>query len=96
MPPPVPLKWLSSDNDRLYREADVIVVTVPGSGHPDTVGLINRTSLGLMRVHRPLPGMSMRDAAFWRYSAEFVAKNLDALANGTPLAGVVRNATFLH
>ena len=49
MPPPVPLKWLSSDNDRLYREADVIVVTVPGSGHPDTVGLINRTSLGLMR-----------------------------------------------
>ena len=28
-------------------------------------------------------------------SAEFVAKNLDALANGTPLAGVVRNATFI-
>ena len=49
VPPPVPLKWLSNDNDRLYREADVIVVTVPGSGHPDTVGLINRTSLGLMR-----------------------------------------------
>ena len=162
VPPPVPLKWLSSDNDRLYREADVIVVTVPGSGHPDTVGLINRTSLGLMRDGAfivpvsagpinfgdleevltarpalravvdtwpggcwhypnascgkplgqhcwpaspslaalpnvmPLPGMSMRDAAFWRYSAEFVAKNLDALANGTPLGGVVRNATFIH
>ena len=61
VPPPVPLKWLSSDNDRLYREADVIVVTVPGSGHPDTVGLINRTSLGLMNVHRArqAPGPSI-------------------------------------
>ena len=42
----------------------------------------------------PLPGMSMRDAAFWRYSAEFVAKNLDALANGTPLAGVVQRDCY--
>ena len=65
VPPPVPLKWLSSDNDRLYREADVIVVTVPGSGHPDTVGLINRTSLGLMRdgVHR---ARQRRADQFWR------------------------------
>ena len=29
-PPPAPLKWLSSDNDRLYRESDVIIETLPG------------------------------------------------------------------
>ena len=158
-PPPAPLKWLSADNDRLYREADVVVVTVPGSGHPETAGLINRTSIGLMkegalivpvsagpldfgdleaalrarpRLHAvvdtwpsgcwhypnatcgsppgprcwpgppglaalpnvlPLPGVSMRDAAFWRSTAAFVARNLDALAAGRALEGVVRNAS---
>lgn len=158
-PAPAPLKWLSDDNDRLYREADVVVVTVPGSGHPGTVGLINKTSLALMRPAAllvpvsagpvdysaleealkarpslravvdvwpagcwhypnvscgaplgapdwpappslgtlpnvlPLPGVSMRDARFWRHSAAFVAANLDALALGKPLAGVVRNAS---
>ena len=51
VPPPSPLKWLSSDNDRLYREADVVVVTVPGTGHKETEGIINTTSLGLMRPH---------------------------------------------
>ena len=45
----MPLEVAVKDNDRLYREADVIVVTVPGRVHPDTVGIINRTSLGLMR-----------------------------------------------
>ena len=45
-PPPAPLRWLSDDNDRLLREADVVVVTVPGSVH----GLINATSLSLMRA----------------------------------------------
>ena len=44
-PPPAPLKWLSDDNDRLLRTADVVVVTVPGSVH----GLINATSISLMR-----------------------------------------------
>ena len=43
-PPPAPLKWLSDDNDRLLRTADVVVVTAPGSVH----GLINKTSLALM------------------------------------------------
>lgn len=43
-PPPAPLKWLSDDNDRLLRAADVVVVTAPGSAH----GLINATSLALM------------------------------------------------
>jgi len=51
VPPPPNLKWLSSDNDRLYREADVIVVTVPGTGHPETAGMINQTSLALMKEH---------------------------------------------
>ena len=37
--------------------------------------------------------MSMRDADFWQASATFVARNLDALATGMPIAGVVRNAT---
>ena len=41
----------------------------------------------------PLPGMSMRDAQYWQYSAEMVAANLDALSYGRPLKGVVRNAT---
>ena len=44
-PPPAPLAWLSKDNDRLYRVADVVVVTVPGS----VVGLINGTALAMMR-----------------------------------------------
>ena len=159
-PPPPGVKWLSSDNDRLYREADVIVVTVPGSGHPETAGLINRTALALMKPHAlivpvsagplnfedleaalkatprmravidtwpsgcwhypnascgppygehcwpgskslaelpnvlPLPGVSMRDAAFWKHSTSFAAANLDALAEGRPLQGVVRNGTL--
>ena len=29
----------------------------------------------------PLPGVSMRDAAFWRSTAAFVARNLDALVS---------------
>ena len=49
VPPPKPLKWISSDNDRLYREADVIVITVPGTGHKETQGMINATSLSLMK-----------------------------------------------
>ena len=158
-PPPAPLKWLSPDNDRLYREADVIVVTVPGSGHAETQGMINRTALGLMKetaliipvsagpinfsdleealrarptMHAvvdtwasgcwhfpnatcgsplgardwpgppslaalpnvlPLPGVSMRDATFWKHTASFVAGNLDALASGDVLKGIVRNAS---
>ena len=51
-PPPAPLKWLSDDNDRLLRAADVVVVTAPGSVH----GLINSTSLALMvRDHSTAP-----------------------------------------
>ena len=44
-PPPPGLKWLSSDNDRLYKEADVIVSCVPGS----VKDVINATSLKLMK-----------------------------------------------
>ena len=46
-PTPAPLKWLSDDNDRLYRESDVVVVTVPESA----VSLVNETALKLMRPH---------------------------------------------
>jgi len=155
-PAPPPLAWLSTDNDRLYHAADVVVVTVPGS----VLGLINATSLGLMKDDAliipvsagplnfadlaaalaarpslsavidvwpggcfhfpnvtcgaplgapnwptadaayaslpnvlPLPGMAMRDARFWAASAKCVAANLDALATGQPLSGVVRNGT---
>lgn len=45
-PPPAPLKWLSPDNDRVYREADVVVVTVPGA----LVGLVNKTALSMMKA----------------------------------------------
>ena len=154
-PAPAPLKWLSDDNDRLFREADVVVVTVLGS----VLSIVNATSLALMKEHAliipvsagpiafdaleaalrarpalravidvwpggcwhfpnvscgaplgercwpasaslaqlpnilPLPGMSMRDAAYWRFSAAAAASNLDALASGAPLAHVVRNAS---
>lgn len=44
-PAPPPLAWLSDDNDRLLREADVVAVTVPGS----VAGLINSTALQLMK-----------------------------------------------
>ena len=44
-PPPPYLRWLSSDNDRVLREADVVAVTVSGGAR----GLINATSLGLMK-----------------------------------------------
>lgn len=162
IPPPSPLKWLSADNDRLFREADVIVVTVPGTGHKDTAGMINTTSLRLMKPGAllipvsagpinypdleaalrarptdfravldvwphgcwhypnvtcgkplgehdwpaspdlgalpnvlPLPGASMRDKSFWRWSVDFCARNLDALSSGEPLKGIVRNATII-
>jgi hypothetical protein len=36
---------------------------------------------------------TVRDAAFWRWSVGFVAGNLDALSQGRPLKGVVRNAS---
>jgi len=44
-PTPPELRWLSGDNDRLLREADVVVVTAPGSVR----NLINSTSLDLMK-----------------------------------------------
>mmetsp|Transcript_82633 Transcript_82633/g.242495 ORF Transcript_82633/g.242495 Transcript_82633/m.242495 type:complete len:386 (-) Transcript_82633:98-1255(-) len=40
-----------------------------------------------------LPGMSMRDNKFWVGSAAYAGQNLNALARGLPLQGVVRNAT---
>lgn len=44
-PPPPGLKWLSPDNDKLYRTADVVVSCVPYS----VLGLVNATALALMR-----------------------------------------------
>ncbi|CAJ1328712.1 unnamed protein product [Effrenium voratum] len=40
-----------------------------------------------------LPGVAMRDDRFWSNSAAFAGKNLVALANGSSLQGVVRNAS---
>ena len=45
VPTPPGLKWLSADNDRLYREADVVVVTTPAS----VKDIVNATSLSLMK-----------------------------------------------
>ena len=42
----------------------------------------------------PLGDMSMRDTVFWARSAEHVASNLLAFANGAPLEYVVRNGTL--
>jgi len=44
-PTPPGLAWLSGDNDQLLRESDFVAITVPGQLH----GLINRTSLALMK-----------------------------------------------
>jgi len=157
-PPPAPLTWLSDDNDRLLRESDFVVLTLPGSAP----NIINHTSLRLMKStsvvlpisagtvdfdalytalsrrviggavidvwphgcwHFPdmecgapygrkaepygteqiqkldnviaLPGMAMRDDKFWASSALWVLENLIALIKGTPLLGIVRNATDL-
>ena len=53
------------------------------------------SSIGLARLPnvQPLPGMSMRDALFWKASVASVADNLDRLAGGEPLMNVVRNAS---
>ena len=42
-------------------------------------------SLGRLPNLLPLPGVSMRDAAFWRRSVSFVAAKLDLLSQGLPL-----------
>jgi phosphoglycerate dehydrogenase-like enzyme len=55
-PPPAPLKWLSADNDRLYREADVIVETL--GGH-DSNDVLNATAFGLMKEKSMLVGIGM-------------------------------------
>ena len=44
-PPPKPLKWFSPSNDRLFRTADVVFVTVAGTAGQ----IINGTSLRLLR-----------------------------------------------
>ena len=59
-------------------------------GEPDWPG---SPSLARLPNVLPLPGVSMRDATFWEHSTAFVARNLDALARGEPLKGVVRNAS---
>ena len=53
-PPPPPLAWLSADNDRLYRESDVIVETLGG---PGSDGVVNATAFGLMREKSMLVGI---------------------------------------
>ena len=62
--PPVPLKWLSSDNDRLYREADVIVVTVPGRGTRilRASSTAPRSALATQRSSKPVSAAHQ----FWR------------------------------
>ena len=64
-PAPSGLAWLSSDNDRLLREADVIALTVPGS----TIGLINETSLRLMKPSALLIPVSAGPVDFAALSA---------------------------
>lgn len=61
-PTPPDLRWLSGDNDRLFREADVVVVSAPGSVHD----LVNATSLGLMKDNAllvPIAGGSVNFVA---------------------------------
>jgi len=59
-PLPPGLQWLSDDNDKLLKEADFVVTTVPGS----VAGIINKTSLGLMRASAVLIPVSAPHADF--------------------------------
>jgi len=43
--PPTPLTWLSPSNDRVFRSADIIFVTIASAAGK----VVNSTSLGLMR-----------------------------------------------
>lgn len=69
-PPPPGIRWISPDNDRLYREADVVVVTVPGS----TAGLVNATALGLMKDHALLLPISSGPVDFRDLEAELTRR----------------------
>jgi len=69
-PTPAPLRWISDDNDQLLRESDVVVVTVPGS----LTGLINATSLRLMREHALLVPISAGPVDFPALEAALKAR----------------------
>ena len=69
-PPPPGLKWLSSDNDRLYKEADVIVSCVPGS----VKDVINATSLKLMKSDALLIPISAAPVDFTALAATLTAR----------------------
>ena len=56
-PAPHPLKWLSSDNDALFRESDVIVETLGGGDD-----VINATAFGLMKETSMLIGVGSDDS----------------------------------
>jgi lactate dehydrogenase-like 2-hydroxyacid dehydrogenase len=61
-PPPSPLKWLSSDNDALFRESDVIVETLAGGRN-----VVNATAFSLMKETSMLVGVGSDDSI--NYSA---------------------------
>mmetsp|Transcript_77565 Transcript_77565/g.128170 ORF Transcript_77565/g.128170 Transcript_77565/m.128170 type:complete len:173 (-) Transcript_77565:144-662(-) len=52
--------WLTNDNDKLLAESDFVAVTVPGSVR----GLINRTSLALMKKDAVLIPISANPVDF--------------------------------
>lgn len=59
-PPPPPLAWLSDDNDELLRQSDFVALSLPGS----VLGVINRTSLALMKPNAVLIPLSAGPADF--------------------------------
>lgn len=61
-PAPSPLKWLSSDNDALFRESDVIVETLAGGRD-----VVNATAFSLMKETSMLVGVGSDDSI--NYSA---------------------------
>lgn len=69
--PAAPLAWLSADNDRLYREADVVVVTASGTSNP---GLINATALKLMKDTALLVPVSAGPIAFPDLEAALISR----------------------
>ena len=69
-PAPKGLRWLSADNDRLLRVADVVVVCVPGAAH----GLLNATALALVKDDALLVPISAGPVDFGALEAALVAR----------------------
>ncbi|CAK9035586.1 unnamed protein product, partial [Durusdinium trenchii] len=74
------LSWLISDNDRLLEESDFVAVTVPGFVR----GLINKTSLALMKPHAVLIPISANPVDFDALYQVLLTRSIGAVLDVWP------------